>query len=814
MTNLLDYDPGVNFVSPEISESCSSIYVDWEDYYEIFKENDKLKLLDLKNNHIPINFKKLVRYINTEGTVNPKGPIIDTPKKILLDLKPHQKRTLYEMISKENGKYRYSSGFNVNLLCDNVGSGKSLCILSLIAQKPIAQLKTDLYYSSKISYNSTSQPQGYYYYGSRYEIGRTLDISPSAISLESNLIIVPHNIFLQWKNYITKYTNIKTFFISNKKTYTKFCSSKKDIIKYSKENDIILIKSTMYKKFHQMINSVLLGENYSHSDLIVDVENESMNENLSIKLKHEMQKTKTEFLLSYKDFMNMTLYNKNHEFRTSIKNNFKKIEERLHKLINDYNWDDIGKHYDQKITPSKYKITGYYFERVIVDEVDSIKIPAFPYIYSKQTWYISSSINNIIYPYGDRQWIQQTGTYKTISSGIRGTGFLKEILVTMFRNTGWSSGSTKLDTYRGLFAIIRNNNKFIEKSIHIPEPIINMVHCHTPAHLYAIKNAIDKNALKAFNAGDTKKAIEILGCKGGSEKDLINQITQKLIDKKKLLEIKISERTTLLSTDIEKKENIKKLIEGSDSTPESLSLFDSVLMLTTKNIKNHKAVIKNSKEQIVSIDSKVKGIQDRLGDVKSKICPICCCGFNEPSVTPCCNNIFCIECITIALSTSKECPLCRAKIHIKDVNLIINNTEDTEVEALRDNKLKSKLENLIEIVVSSDSSKRFMIFSEYQETLKNIRQELDLLSINYSEIKGAGGTIQNIIHKFKNGEFKILLLNAKYFGAGLNLQFTDEIIIYHRMSKDLESQVIGRAQRLGRTDPLKINYLCYDNEYS
>jgi SNF2 family DNA or RNA helicase len=59
-----------------------------------------------------------------------------------------------------------------------------------------------------------------------------------------------------------------------------------------------------------------------------------------------------------------------------------------------------------------------------------------------------------------------------------------------------------------------------------------------------------------------------------------------------------------------------------------------------------------------------------------------------------------------------------------------------------------------------------------------------------------------------------VLLNAKYFGAGLNLQFTDEIIIYHRMSKDLETQVIGRAQRLGRTESLKINYLCYDNEYS
>jgi hypothetical protein len=57
------------------------------------------------------------------------------------------------------------------------------------------------------------------------------------------------------------------------------------------------------------------------------------------------------------------------------------------------------------------------------------------------------------------------------------------------------------------------------------------------------------------------------------------------------------------------------------------------------------------------------------------------------------------------------------------------------------------------------------------------------------------------------------MLNAQYFGAGINLQMTDDIFIYHRMSSDLEKQVVGRAQRIGRTDKLNIHYLCYDNEY-
>ena len=67
--------------------------------------------------------------------------------------------------------------------------------------------------------------------------------------------------------------------------------------------------------------------------------------------------------------------------------------------------------------------------------------------------------------------------------------------------------------------------------------------------------------------------------------------------------------------------------------------------------------------------------------------------------------------------------------------------------------------------------------------------------------------------KFRDKEYRVLLLNASCFGAGLNLQFTDEVYIFHRMSVDLEYQVIGRAQRMGRTSALNIHYMCYENEY-
>ena len=203
-------------------------------------------------------------------------------------------------------------------------------------------------------------------------------------------------------------------------------------------------------------------------------------------------------------------------------------------------------------------------------------------------------------------------------------------------------------------------------------------------------------------------------------------------------------------------------------------------------------------------------ITDRITDIDKKTCPICQMPPEGVSITPCCNNVFCLECITMAIKTSKkhECPLCRATLNINSLR-VISDTKKSDTKA-KENELPTKMEKLIELL---KSNKRFMVFSEYDGGISNIEKKLKENGIAFSGIKGTSNTITNTIDKFKNKEFNVLLLNAKYFGAGLNLQFTDEVIIFHRMSKDLEKQVIGRAQRMGRENPLVINYLCYDNEY-
>ena len=105
-----------------------------------------------------------------------------------------------------------------------------------------------------------------------------------------------------------------------------------------------------------------------------------------------------------------------------------------------------------------------------------------------------------------------------------------------------------------------------------------------------------------------------------------------------------------------------------------------------------------------------------------------------------------------------------------------------------------------------------MLFSNYDRTFENIIKELSDNDIKYSKLTGSNVVINSIIKRFESGEIKVLMLNALNYGSGLNLQMATDIIIYHELKIELETQVIGRAQRLGRTEPLNVYYLMHENE--
>ena len=145
---------------------------------------------------------------------------------------------------------------------------------------------------------------------------------------------------------------------------------------------------------------------------------------------------------------------------------------------------------------------------------------------------------------------------------------------------------------------------------------------------------------------------------------------------------------------------------------------------------------------------------------------------------------------------------------------IINDGNKKEKNEINDiNSPKEKMQVMIDILELKKDN-YIIIFANFEKTINKIENELNNRNIKYVSLSKNYeiNKIEENINKYKSGERKILLLNAKYYGAGLNLQITNDIIIYHRFDKETEEQIIGRANRYGRTESLNVYYLLHDNE--
>ena len=125
--------------------------------------------------------------------------------------------------------------------------------------------------------------------------------------------------------------------------------------------------------------------------------------------------------------------------------------------------------------------------------------------------------------------------------------------------------------------------------------------------------------------------------------------------------------------------------------------------------------------------------------------------------------------------------------------------------------MKDKLDVLIELIQNKPDGS-FMVFANYTETFSKIETKFKELNISYHILKGQASSVKKHVDDFENKKVQVLMLNAQFFGAGMNLQMTTDLVIYHRFSNDMEEQIIGRAQRYGRKGALNVYYLLHDNE--
>jgi SNF2 family DNA or RNA helicase len=79
-------------------------------------------------------------------------------------------------------------------------------------------------------------------------------------------------------------------------------------------------------------------------------------------------------------------------------------------------------------------------------------------------------------------------------------------------------------------------------------------------------------------------------------------------------------------------------------------------------------------------------------------------------------------------------------------------------------------------------------------------------------LMGSAARVEKLRKQFRQGAVRVLCMNARHVGAGINLEAATHVVLYHKMNVELERQVIGRAVRFERATELRVMHLVHEGE--
>ena len=415
-------------------------------------------------------------------------------------------------------------------------------------------------------------------------------------------------------------------------------------------------------------------------------------------------------------------------------------------------------------------------QRIIFDEVDNLNIPGCGDLDANFFWFVTASYGNTLYPRGHTKFDHSLNRHIWYANGLKNSGFIKTLFSDLYMNL-------PRDFIKVL--MVKNSEAYVESSLLLPPVIINIIKSKTPHSIHILHGIVDKNIIDCLNAGDVNQALSHIN---PNNKNTENNIVNLLIDKYNKQVANTNLRINLTNDYIYDNERDREL---------ELSGLNQKL----KDLKN-----------------KINMISQRI--INSNICSICYDDIQNKTVTKCCQNAFCFQCINIWLSKKAVCPLCKEKIISTDIFTVSNDLDEasssisyTEPDPNEFSDKFDKNQNFEILMIKKKQEKaKVLVFSNYDTTFQNIVPILTKLDMKFDYIKGNGNQIKCVIERYKNSNLDILLVNTRNYGSGLNLENTSDVVMFHKFDSMMDTQIVGRAQRYGRVGSLKIHYLLHENE--
>jgi hypothetical protein len=444
-----------------------------------------------------------------------------------------------------------------------------------------------------------------------------------------------------------------------------------------------------------------------------------------------------------------------------------------------------------------HQIRTIVWKRIFIDEADSISISTdIDELHGLFYWFITASWLNLVFSSGayfnvsnmyspltdtpphviERVKKLQSGSSMLSIAGCRHMNIVRRMCGISAAHSTISLNAAGSQSAR---LILHSSEEFIKKSFNKPTITHTNILCATPANIRVLDSFISTEMLERLNAGDVAGALETIGMQAHTESEIVDLVTASLHR-----ELDIAKRTY----------EFKKTLEYS-----------------TPAVKEK--AIEVCEKKIASIESRITAIQERIKKATDQTCPICYCDVVSPAVTPCCLQLFCFSCLCESLKRVAACPLCRERIpDLKSIQVVGNSGSNENKEVKEDPATKlNKKEALVRFLKANPTAKTLM-FSGYDASFAGLENKLTDEGITFATLNGSLSRINKLLREFKAGKYNILFLNARNMGAGLNIESASHVVLFHRMSSELEKQIIGRAMRLGRTASLDVIHLVHENE--
>ncbi|NLA45109.1 MAG: DEAD/DEAH box helicase, partial [Candidatus Cloacimonetes bacterium] len=138
---------------------------------------------------------------------------------------------------------------------------------------------------------------------------------------------------------------------------------------------------------------------------------------------------------------------------------------------------------------------------------------------------------------------------------------------------------------------------------------------------------------------------------------------------------------------------------------------------------------------------------------------------------------------------------------------ICNHPHLADPDILPEPEASAKLELLIELVEDAiGSGHKILVFSQFVQMLKIIRQVFDGMSLKYAYMDGKSKNRLQEVRRFENDpELQLFLISLKTGGTGLNLTAADTVILYDPWWNPMvENQAIDRTHRIGQTQKVQV----------